>query len=108
MKAQQIFNSWLRRHSEPDWGWQDGVRNELAEEQRRGLSRQEMVDHLASQMYADDLHDLGSVADLGFFTWQLYLGAARFVVDSLLPLGEEVDSQQQDTRPDIDRGRRIA
>ena len=108
MKASQIFRSWLqgRRRSEEDW--QDGVRRELLDQQTRGVSRKEIVARLAQQMYAEDLRDYGSVSDLGFFTWQLYLGAAQFVVNYMLPDGAESEGPQSTAQPDNEKGTRAA
>ncbi len=111
MKASKIFDSWLRRHIRPageSEDWQEAVRRELIEQQARGVSRREMVERLAKQMYAEDFSDLGQVADLGFFTWQLYLGGAQFVVNYLLPDAREVEEPKETPQQGGDQRRRVA
>ena len=109
MKASEIFRSWLRHRGRSSDDWQAEVRKDLIEQQQRGVSRQEMVESLARQRYAEDLRDTGPVTDLGFFTWQLYTGAALFLVNHLLPTADEADapspSQQGDGKG---KGRRVA
>lgn len=109
MESSKIFGSWLHGHSYPageSQDWRDSVRRELVDERSRGVGRREMVERLAQQMYAEDLRDLGQVADLGFFTWQLYVGAAQFVVNYLLP-DTEITEGQTGSQPG-NEGRRIA
>lgn len=107
MKASELFRSWLQRRAGSEEDWQINLRKELIEQYESGVSRKEIVERLAHQMYADDLRDLGAVADLGFFTWQLYLGAAQFLVNYTLP-EEEARSGQPGPNMVREKDRRIA
>ena len=108
MKMPEIFRSWLRRDSGSAEEWQEDVRNHLIELQARGVSRREIVERLARQMYAEDLQDLGSVADVGFLNWQLYLGDARSTVNYMLPDTKDTEGHHVTPRPVKEKSKKVA
>lgn len=109
MARSRIFDGWLRGYAHPageSEDWQDAVQRELLDQQARGIGRREMVERLARQMYAEDVREIGQIADLGFFTWQLYIGASQFVTGYLLPAPSR--AEQEEVPRAVDQGRRIA